>query len=246
MYTHQLVAPRRRRQASLAFVDVPPLEVLEPGEVVRVRAGDDEEVEQLVAVADEVEPPRRPPLGDAGRVHGDAEPVERAHEHLVERGRHSAGRGPAVEEQLVRDGNHARRAQAREERAAERAQLGRLERRHQRRRRRRGAERVDGAHVEPLQRRVAEEGVLGERVKGGGDQRDDAGVIEPERHVRRALRVAQDQVAHAARQQAQHRAGEVREQRPPRHGDGGGGDEGRAGVLVLDLDGSMVMRDRGG
>jgi hypothetical protein len=35
--------------------------------------------------------------------------------------------------------------------------------------------------------------------------------------------VAQDQVARAARQQAHHRAGQVREQRPPRHGLAAGG-----------------------
>jgi len=178
---------------------------------VRVGAGDDEEVEQLVAVSDEVEPARRPPLRDARGVHGDAERVERAHERLVARRRHGARRGAAVEEQLVRDGDDARRAHAGEERGAERAQLGRLERRHQRRRHGGGPQRRDGAHVQPLQRRRAEEGVVGQRVEGGDDQRGDAGVVQPQRHVRRALRVAQDQVARAARQQAHHRAAQVRE-----------------------------------
>ena len=142
----------------------------------------------------------------------------------------------AVERELVRDGHHPGRAHAREERGAERAELRRLERRHQGRRGGGGAQRRDGAHVQAPQRRGAEEGVVGQRVEGGDDQGRDAGVVQAERHVRRALRVAQDQVARAARQQAHHRAAEVREQRPPRDGvagAGAGGVHSRTSCILL-------------
>jgi hypothetical protein len=212
---------------------------------VRVRAGDDEEVEQLVAVPDEVEPAGRPPLGHARRVHGDAEPVERAHERLVRRRGHGAGGRPAVQHELVRDGHHPGRAHAREECGAERAELRRLERRHQRHRRGGGAQRRDGAHVQAPQGGGAEEGVVGQRVEGGDDQGRDAGVVQAERHVRRALRVAQDQVARAARQQAQHRAAEVREQRPPRDGLGGGERvRGRTSSFLLQAHPSLMITSR--
>ncbi|BAS82809.1 Os03g0200100, partial [Oryza sativa Japonica Group] len=74
--------------------------------VVRVGAGDDEHVEQLVAVAGEVELPRHPPLRHPGGVHHHAGEVERPHDHLVARGEHRLRARPE-HEHLVHDWNES-------------------------------------------------------------------------------------------------------------------------------------------
>lgn len=196
LHTHS----RRHGEMTSAFDGVPPLEVLEGTEVVGIGAGDDEEVEQLVAVPDEVEPPGEPPLGHTRGVHGNAERVERAHGGLAPRRRRRLPHRAAVERQLVRDGDDARRGQPGEERGTERAQPGGLECRHQRCRHGGGAGAGDGGRVGVAEPGVAEEGVVDDGEEGGDDERGDAGVVEAEGDVVGALRVAQEEVARRARQ----------------------------------------------
>lgn len=165
---------------------------------MRVGAGDNEEMEQLMTMPNEIKPPRKPPLGHPGGIHNGAEPVERAHERLIPRRHHGLLPPPPIEHELVRDGDEPGRAHGGEERGAERAERRRLERRRQRRGGGGDAEQGDGDDVERAERRVAEEGVVDDRVEGGDDERRDAGVVEAERQVRRPLRVAQEEVADAA------------------------------------------------
>jgi hypothetical protein len=198
-----------------APVHVPPAEVDQPGEVVRVGAGDDEHMEQLVAVPREVEPPGHPPLGHPGGIHRHAGQVGRAHGHLVPRREHGL-RAVPEHEHLVHDGHQARHAHAREQPRARPPQLGPLEDREQGDGHGGGAGGGDEAEVERLEEGVAQEGVVDERVEGGDDEPRDAGVVQAEEHVAGVLRVARQQVARAAHQQAEHGAAQVRVERPPR------------------------------
>lgn len=85
--------------------------------VVRQRAGDDEHVEYLVAVAGEVEPPWLPPFRHPRHVEGGARQVSRRHGRLVGQ-RHVAPRFAPVDDGRVQGGYDPEEAHPGEERGA--------------------------------------------------------------------------------------------------------------------------------
>uniref|UniRef100_J3MG75 Uncharacterized protein n=1 Tax=Oryza brachyantha TaxID=4533 RepID=J3MG75_ORYBR len=185
------------------------------GGVVGERAGDDEGVEDLVAVAAEVELAGAPPLRHAGEVERRAGEVGQRHGALV-RQRHVPARLVPVDGDGVDGRDDAGEAHADEQQRAVGAvpggaQPGRHERVH-------GAHagRGDRRQVHHLPPRLALEDVVDRREEGHHDHDGDAGVVEADQEQVEAVGVARQEVARRAAQQAEHGAGEEHEERPPR------------------------------
>lgn len=182
---------------------------------MRERAGDDERVEDLVAVAAQVEHAGAPPLRDAGEVERGAGEVGRRHGALVRQRHVPAGLVP-VDGDGVGGGDDAGEAHGDEQQRA----VGAVPRRAQPGRH----ERVHGGHpgggdrrqVHHLPPRLALEDVVDGREEGDDDHDGDAGVVEADEEQVEAVRVARQEVARRAAQQAEHGAREEHEERPPR------------------------------
>jgi hypothetical protein len=206
----------RRRGATGDGHLLPPVDEHGDGDVVRDGADEHEDVEDLVAVADDVEHPGSPLLRHAADVEPGARGVGEAHDDL-EAQRQVAGGVAPVEPERVQRRDDARQAHGQEQRRAEaavaRGRAGRGEQRghHQR------AQRRDGAQVGRPRRRVAEEGVVHRRHEGGDDHHGDARVVQLPEHRAGAPRVARQQVRRRADGEARHGPHQEHRPRPPRH-----------------------------
>uniref|UniRef100_A0A0A9CJ99 Uncharacterized protein n=1 Tax=Arundo donax TaxID=35708 RepID=A0A0A9CJ99_ARUDO len=208
-----------RFRASPASLDraahlVAGLEEHDGGAIVRERAGDDERVEDLVAVSGQVERPRPPPLRHPRQVERRAGQIRCRHGALVRQRHVPAGLVP-VHGGGVHRRHHPRHAHADEQQRA----VGAVPRRAQARRHKR----VHGGHagggdrrqVHHLPVRLALEDVVDGREEGDHYHHRDARVVEPDQEQVQPVRVARQQVARAAAQQAEHGAAQEHEERPP-------------------------------
>nr|ACL53312.1 unknown [Zea mays] len=186
------------------------------GGVVRERADEHEQVEDLVAVADAVEPAGAPALRHAGDVEPGAGGVHEAHEEL-ERQREVALAVCPVEPQRVQRRQHPGEGHGHEEAGAEVAQARRRARGRQEQRHHQQAQQGDGGQVDELRAGAAEEGVVDGREEGGDDHHRDPRVVELPEEAREAARVARQQVRRRAHRQARHGARQEHRPRPPRH-----------------------------
>lgn len=160
-------------------------------------------MEDLVAVAGQVEAAGAPPLGDAGDVEDGAEQIGERHGRLVGQDE-VAMRVVPVEEEGVEGRNEAEEAHGDEEEGAERAVLGGGEGR--------GEEGGDGAEaqegdpgeVDEVPVWGALEDVVDGGEEGGDDHHGDADVVEVEEAAIQGVGVAGEEVADAAGEEAEH------------------------------------------
>lgn len=165
--------------------------------VVRQRAGDDEHVEYLVAVAGEVEPPRLPPFRHPRHVEGGARQVSRRHGRLVGQ-RHVAPRFAPVDDGRVQGGYDPEEAHPGEERGAVSAEFPGGELGGEEGEDGDEAHGGDGNEVGELPVSFTLEDVVDRGKEGSDDHDGDSGVVNAEEEEVEAARVATEQVARAA------------------------------------------------
>ena len=154
-------------------------------------------VKQLVAVPGNVELPGPPSLGNSCGIDQHSKPVESTHQNFVLCCVESLGCAPEQVE-LVHDRRDPGQAHAEEEWRADGAELGVLEDRQEREQDCGDAQDGYEAEVQVAEKRVAHEGVIDRRVKGGRNEGYDSRVVEPEHDVGESLRVAREEMACAA------------------------------------------------
>lgn len=160
-------------------------------------------MEDLVAVAGQVEPPRPPPLRDPANVEDGPHQIRQRHGRLVGQDEVTVGVVP-VEDEGMDGRNQAEEAHGDEEQGAERPVLAGGEGR--------GEEGGDGAEAHEGDAGEVDEvpvwGALEDVVDGGeegGDDHDgDAHVVQVEEAAVEGVGVAGEEVADAAGQEAEH------------------------------------------
>lgn len=125
-------------------------------------------MEYLVAVADDVEHPRAPPLRYPADIDACPNTIGQAHHQLQTQG-HMARAVLPVDPQCVECRNHPGEAHGKEEGGANRAEAGGREGRGEEGDDCKEADGGDGGEVDEAGEGVAEEGVVDGRDEGGDD-----------------------------------------------------------------------------
>lgn len=175
-----------------------------------------------MAVSDEIELPRPPPLGNPAHVHASPRGVGDGHGQLQPQ--HDVGLPMLpVQPQGVHGGYDPREAHGEEEGGAEGAETGGAEGGGEQREDGEEAEGGDDGEVGDAGGGVAEEDVVDGRDEGGDDHERDAGVVEPPEEEVEAAGVAGEEVGDGADGEAAHGAEQEDKRRPSRHHDVTGG-----------------------
>lgn len=162
-------------------------------------------MEDLVALAGQIEAPGPPALGRPGQVEDGADQVGEGHDGLVREDDVAVGVSP-VDDSGMDGRDDAEQGHGDEEEDAEGAALARGEGRGEEGDDGAGAKDGDPGEVDDLPVRGALEDVEHGGEVGGDDHHGDAHVVEVEELRVEAPRVAAQQVAEAAAQEAEHGA----------------------------------------